>query len=169
MSEHEELTEYERAVMAGRAACTIGDRDRIKAKAARCAARELLREEIALLRTQRDDALALLGAARWQRELAAWQEQELPCEDKDKQLLHVTLGVAEEMGELAHAVLKRSQGIRGSDAEHIEAACDALGDVAIYSMQVATLLGVDWLSAVEREVRKVLKRRWHGEGVRDDA
>jgi NTP pyrophosphatase (non-canonical NTP hydrolase) len=125
---------------------------------------ESLREECALLRTQRDDALALLGAACWQGELAARQARELPCEDPDKQLLRVTLGVSEEAGDLAHVVLNRSQGLRGSEAAHVEAARDALGDIAIYSMQLASLLGLDWLACVERKVRMALKRRWHGGG-----
>lgn len=42
------------------------------------------------------------------------------------------LGMIEELGELAHAYLKMRQGIRGTEAEHLEAIKDAIGDFIIY-------------------------------------
>lgn len=46
------------------------------------------------------------------------------------------LGVVEELGELAHAHLKSKQGIRGTKAEHNEAAKDAIGDLVVYLLGV---------------------------------
>ena len=46
------------------------------------------------------------------------------------------IGVVEELGELAHAVLKKRQGIRGTTEEHDAAARDAVGDIAIYLLDV---------------------------------
>lgn len=46
------------------------------------------------------------------------------------------LGCIEEVGELAHAHLKREQGIRGSQAEHDAAAKDAIGDIVVYLLGV---------------------------------
>ncbi len=43
------------------------------------------------------------------------------------------LGVIEELGELAHALLKKKQGIRGTAQEHDEAIKDALADSFIYA------------------------------------
>lgn len=45
---------------------------------------------------------------------------------------HPLLGMCEEAGELVHAVLKMSQGIRGSESDHADAIKDALGDILIY-------------------------------------
>jgi NTP pyrophosphatase (non-canonical NTP hydrolase) len=42
------------------------------------------------------------------------------------------LGLLEESGELCHAVLKCTQGIRGTVAEHKAAMADAVGDIVIY-------------------------------------
>ena len=42
------------------------------------------------------------------------------------------LGVVEEVGELAHCILKASQGIRGSFSEHVDKAADAIGDIIVY-------------------------------------
>jgi len=45
------------------------------------------------------------------------------------------LGMIEELGELAHALLKGLQGIRGTAAEHEEAGKDAVADVLVYLTQ----------------------------------
>ncbi len=42
------------------------------------------------------------------------------------------IGVMEELGELAHSVLKQSQGIRGTDSQHEADGKDAVGDLIIY-------------------------------------
>lgn len=44
------------------------------------------------------------------------------------------LGLMEELGELAHAHLKREQGIRGTAEEHDSKAKDAIGDMMIFLM-----------------------------------
>lgn len=50
---------------------------------------------------------------------------------------HPLLGLVEEVGELAHAVLKSEQGIRGTIEEHEAAAQDAIGDATIYLLDLA--------------------------------
>jgi len=67
------------------------------------------------------------------------------------------LGVCEEAGELAHAILKMRQGIRESTKED---AADAFGDIVIYGIQVMTLLGIDAEEAIRKTVSDVLKRDW---------
>lgn len=49
------------------------------------------------------------------------------------------LGCIEELGELTHAYLKRKQGIRGTVAEHDEAAKDAIGDITVYLLGVISV------------------------------
>lgn len=55
------------------------------------------------------------------------------------------LGVAEELGELVHAHLKRLQGIRGFDdpAKYLTVATDAVGDVVIYLVDYCSRSGID--------------------------
>lgn len=61
---------------------------------------------------------------------------------------HPLLGIQEEIGELAHAYLKREQGIRGTREEHDAAIKDAVGDVMIYLMGYCSCWdSVLWLPA----------------------
>lgn len=46
------------------------------------------------------------------------------------------IGCIEELGELAHAHLKKKQGIRGTTEQHDEAAQDAIGDIVVYLLGV---------------------------------
>ncbi len=75
---------------------------------------------------------------------------------------NAALGVAEEAGELAHAVLKRLQGIRGfrDDVKYHAAVTDAIGDIAIYSMQLCSAIGVSFDSVVRHTADHVLQRDW---------
>ena len=63
-----------------------------------------------------------------QERIWAWQHANFGAD----KVCHPLLGMCEEAGELVHAVLKMSQGIRGSEAEHTDAIKDALGDILIY-------------------------------------
>jgi hypothetical protein len=48
-------------------------------------------------------------------------------------------GCIEELGELAHALLKMGQNIRGTADEHTESARDAVGDLSIYLLGVMSM------------------------------
>lgn len=52
-------------------------------------------------------------------------------------------GIMEEKGELAHALLKSHQGIRGAPEQHREAALDAIGDIMIYMSDLFNCRGWD--------------------------
>ena len=73
-----------------------------------------------------------------------------------------TLGVAEEVGELSHAVLKHVQGIRNLETTGAlrEAAGDAIADAAIYLIQVATHLRLDFGTLLWHTGLEVMKRDW---------
>lgn len=59
------------------------------------------------------------------------------------------LGVCEEAGELAHAVLKYKQGIRGYDREKTaHEVADAIGDIFIYACGVADQLDINVVEAI---------------------
>lgn len=73
------------------------------------------------------------------------------------------LGVVEEVGELAHAFLKREQNIRGTKAEHDAKISDAIGDIVIYLCDFCNIEGLD-LSAIVQEVWDHVKTRdWRAE------
>lgn len=76
----------------------------------------------------------------------------------------ITLGVSEESGELSHAVLKHRQGIRGMENRDafLDAAGDAIADCAIYLMQAATALRLDFPTLLAATASEVMKRDWVG-------
>lgn len=77
-----------------------------------------------------------------------------------------TLGVCEEAGELAHAVLKMNPGtkddtpIRGTEIKLMEGAADALGDLLIYACGVATDLGLSLSDCFQAAWNQVKDRDW---------
>jgi hypothetical protein len=62
-----------------------------------------------------------------------WVERNFP---NARTPLDSFLGCIEELGELTHAELKMSQGIRGDHKAHIAAAQDAVGDLSVYLMGI---------------------------------
>ncbi len=70
-----------------------------------------------------------------------WQERVFgPPTDDLKQFL--TYGIVEEVGELFHHILKKRQGIR-LDEDHNEGIYDAIGDIAIYSLNLMSALSLE--------------------------
>lgn len=90
--------------------------------------------------------------------LARWQTRNFGVGN----LQQCALGVAEESGELCHAILKNAQGIRGMDDREAfrAAAGDALADICIYAIQCATLLRLDFGTLLHRTAEQVLERDW---------
>lgn len=94
-----------------------------------------------------------------QKMVGEWGEKNFPEENRIT-AMRCTLGVAEEAGELAHAILKRDQGIRGTREEHDEAAQDAIGDIVVYLMHLCHTEGWDFRTIIWMTVDHVLKRDW---------
>ena len=69
------------------------------------------------------------------------------------------LGIFEEAGELAHAFLKREQGIRLNE-NHDEAIKDAVGDIVLFLSDFCQAEGIDFQSVVENTWNEVKKRDW---------
>lgn len=93
-----------------------------------------------------------------QVQLARWQRRNFGGADLKEQ----TLGVCEEAGELAHAVLKAAQGIRGLDArdQFLAEAGDAIADCTVYLMQVCTSLRLDFGTLLFGIAQHVMERDW---------
>jgi NTP pyrophosphatase (non-canonical NTP hydrolase) len=69
-------------------------------------------------------------------------------------------GVMEELGELTHALLKQSQNIRGTDAEHIQKQKDAIGDITIFLASTCSALGFNFQELVETTWNEVKQRNY---------
>jgi NTP pyrophosphatase (non-canonical NTP hydrolase) len=93
-----------------------------------------------------------------QRELSKWQDGNF----SKTTLEQLGLGAAEEVGELCHAILKHSQGIRGFDNEvkFTKAVGDAIADTMIYLSQIATDLGMDVATLYVETANQVMHRNW---------
>jgi NTP pyrophosphatase (non-canonical NTP hydrolase) len=70
------------------------------------------------------------------------------------------LGIQEEVGELAHAFLKRHQGIRGTREEHDAAIRDAVADIIIFLLDFSSAEGIDVREVLDETWQKVRQRDW---------
>lgn len=70
-------------------------------------------------------------------------------------------GLTEELGEVAHAVLKNQQKIRGYDDMEKTTAevADGLADLFIYSLGLATFYGIDLEEAYRSTWDKIVNKR----------
>jgi len=74
-----------------------------------------------------------------QKEIKVWSETNFGVRPE----WHPLLGLFEEQGELAHAYLKKAQGIRGTPEQHDADMQDAVGDMVIYLLDFANAMGFD--------------------------
>lgn len=91
-----------------------------------------------------------------QVEVRAWSDRNFPNSGADDKLL----GVVEEIGELAHAVLKSRQGIRGNAKQHEAAEQDAIGDIVIYLLDYCGKRGWSLDTLVRTAWAEVQHRDW---------
>ena len=78
-----------------------------------------------------------LTLAEIQEQVGAWSRYNFPRNTP----LEPMLGIIEEVGELAHAILKTNQGIRGTAEEHVAEERDAIGDAGIFLCDFAGRIG----------------------------
>jgi NTP pyrophosphatase (non-canonical NTP hydrolase) len=95
-----------------------------------------------------------------QAEQKAWATYNFPMSEGQDKLWISALGAAEEVGELCHAVLKRHQGIRGTEVEHIAAIEDGIGDICIYLIDLCNRLGLDFEVCIDKTWAIVIQRDW---------
>lgn len=91
-----------------------------------------------------------------QAQVAEWAATNFP----EATSLQCALGVSEECGELAHSILKRDQGIRGTAEEHANAAQDAIGDICVFLMHLCVLNKWSFNECLETTWRTVRERNW---------
>ncbi|MDH4318552.1 MAG: hypothetical protein OEV64_09205 [Desulfobulbaceae bacterium] len=106
-----------------------------------------------------------------QKELAEWQDRNFPRSKYDHLdreqlldmvlLLQCALGMAEEVGEVCHHVLKGTQGIRGgANGMNKKEIADGVADTGIFGLQLLSRLDVDAESEISEVTEAVLSRDW---------
>ena len=92
--------------------------------------------------------------AQLQEELKPWQEHNFGSHPGWQPLM----GAVEEIGELAHAHLKQTQGIRGTTEEHQAAKKDAVCDCIVFLADYCNQEGIDLNDALSETWAQVRKR-----------
>lgn len=93
----------------------------------------------------------------FQRKHAEWLRHNFP----DQKPHDALLGLAEEVGELAHAHLKYEQGIRGlTKNEYRRLAGDAIGDIMIYLASYCNTNGFSMNRELAKAWEEVSARDW---------
>lgn len=92
-----------------------------------------------------------------QEEVSKWLRRQPFGEQKGWEPL---LGIVEEVGELSHAYLKMTQGIRGSKREHEQKLADAVGDILIYLAGFCEANGIILEEAFFDAWKEVSGRDW---------
>jgi NTP pyrophosphatase (non-canonical NTP hydrolase) len=106
-----------------------------------------------------DQDLDPRGFLTWlQAQHDAWESVNFPTSRQNS--MHSLVGVVEEVGELAHALLKKDQQIRGSAAEHDAEAKDAIGDIFIYMAGLCNKNGWNMESCIRKAWIEVANRDW---------
>ena len=100
-----------------------------------------------------EDAVTLVN--RLQTEIKEWATKNFPLEGEHS----LILGMTEELGELAHHVLKRDMGIRGEEG-HDAKIRDAIGDLQVFLLQFCTRQGLNPLECLMDVWREVKQRDW---------
>jgi len=88
----------------------------------------------------------------------AWQREQFG----DTTTMQALAGVTEEVGELAHALLKTEQNIR-QDKDHDAEGQDAIGDIVMYLMHVCMTKGWDFGDCVRGALKTIIARDWREE------
>ena len=92
-----------------------------------------------------------------QKDLEKWQNKNFGHATSEQ----LALGMAEEIGELCHYILKRSQGIREAAVSDVKLEiADAFGDVMIFGINLMTNEGLDAEKVIKETIELVLKRDW---------
>lgn len=89
-------------------------------------------------------------------EVAEWAAKNFPYENRGT----ISLGIAEEVGELCRAVLKQHQGIRGTYADWDKEIKKELGDVYIKLVHLATFCQWDLTDIILDRWDEVKRRDW---------
>lgn len=104
------------------------------------------------------DGGTVLSLPRFQYEVVEWADRNFGSVPRHLPLL----GMVEEIGELAHVVLKSSQGIRGMDDDQKRRAAemDAIGDLVVFLANFCAKSGYSLEQCIEAAWAEVKQRDW---------
>lgn len=100
----------------------------------------------------------MLNLKKLQVEIHEWAKKNFPTTATNPTVQF--LGITEEVGELAHAILKQRQNIRGTFEEHEAAKKDAIGDILVFLMNFCSASGYKLDEILEETWRTVKERDW---------
>ena len=95
-----------------------------------------------------------LSEIQW--EVGEWNFKNFP----NAEPWQMILGMQEELGELSHAYLKRSQNIR-TDEDHDAEEVDAIGDLVIYILAYCDSRGIHLPNTIRSVWAEVSERDWN--------
>lgn len=101
-----------------------------------------------------------IGLHDIQQDQRRWQEHNFPGRESWVPLL----GVVEELGEIAHAYIKKHQGIRIQE-DHTAKLKDGAADLVIFLCDFASSMGFDLEEEVRRTWAVVKQRDWKANPV----
>jgi NTP pyrophosphatase (non-canonical NTP hydrolase) len=111
---------------------------------------------------ERNTTCAVKALTRLQKQLFDWQQKNF--KKRDTGIEWMALGAAEEVGEVAHVVLKARQKIRrhqaGMDEKALDDLADGVADTVVYLMQLCSHAGIDFGKALFSTAEEVMKRDW---------
>jgi len=92
----------------------------------------------------------------------SWVARNFPQLGRSELTRHGFLGMVEEVGEIAHAMLKHEQMIRGMREydDFLAAVADGIGDTVIFADTLCIGLGLDFPSVVKETWAEVYRRDW---------
>jgi NTP pyrophosphatase (non-canonical NTP hydrolase) len=96
---------------------------------------------------------------KFQNEVAAWSRRNFGPHKQDDPFL----GVVEEVGEMAHAMLKARQGIRKGalgDQQAHQLIKDAIGDLVVFLADYCASSNIDLNDTIEEVWNTVKQRDW---------
>lgn len=93
-----------------------------------------------------------------QQELIDWEIRNFGKQEPYRKLL----GMIEELGEIAHSLLKAEQGIReGKDGKvDLEELGDGVADIFIYGSNLLSSYGINVEETLKNVIEKILSRDW---------
>ena len=95
-----------------------------------------------------------------QAEIFEWSVRNFGNPVEIKYNISSFLGMVEEVGEIAHAILKHAQGIRGTREQHEADVIDGIADLIVFTLDFAARNGIDAERALTDVWAKVKQRNW---------
>lgn len=107
----------------------------------------------------------MLDITQYQERLRKWQKENIDLYSLTASKTYLALdvfenlaGMTEELGELAHVILKHFQNVsKLSEAEFKDAVSDAFGDLVVFGLQLLSALNISGEEALQKTFEYVLR------------